>query len=144
MSAQKFNHKAVAMQDPFILSGNGALIPVRAITYVDLQRVEELVIIVHHEKDGMPQMTEIEGVQATEALMLLKPSAMEGRRMRWARQAWLLHNTVGHSYLAAMSLAAWGIKGCFPEIARRLVRHGVYIHDKSCPNPIGKTSPKGP
>lgn len=80
------------MPEPrFILAGD-ALVAVSAILSVDLSEVDRLRVVIRHEHG----QTTAEGVQAVEALMLLKPSALEGRRLRWARRAWLLHNLVGH------------------------------------------------
>lgn len=128
----KTDYKRVAHSDPFIWTSDDRLIPIRDIHAVDLSTLEKQRYITIYHRAGEDR---IEGVQMIEALMQLKPSALEGRRMQWARQAWLLHNTFGHCYLAALSLTGLFLRPLMPDTARKMIQHGIYVHDATCPKP---------
>lgn len=63
-----------------------------------------------------------EGNDAIEAVMLLKPSALEGRRLNWPKHAWAVHNLIGHP---VMQLLAW----------LRLYKAAIRFHDWTTPAP---------
>jgi hypothetical protein len=96
------------------------LVPVEAVTSVDVSRIEALEVTVHH-RDGVDVAL---GPDAIDVVMALRPSALEGKRLRFARHAWAVHNLVGHPLL---QLLAW-------LGAREL---GMAIHDATVPRPRG-------
>lgn len=66
----------------------------------------------------------LRGVPAIEALMQLKPSALEGRyRLRYQRHRWVLHNLVGHPLMQILSFF-------------RLHKLALEVHDRTCPKPL--------
>lgn len=101
----------------FILAGD-ALIAEDAVREVDLSALERLRIVIRH--DGGEAVAE--GIQAIEALMHLKPSAMEGRRLRWARHAWAFHNLMGHPVMQLLAFVG-------------LRRWAIAVHDGTVPRP---------
>jgi hypothetical protein len=100
----------------------------RAIAVTEVARVEttgDRVILV--ERGGREHV--LAGFDAVEALHQLAPSLLEGRRLRWPRHAWAVHNLVAHP---AMQLAAW----------LGAPRLGLAIHDATVPRPgVRATSP---
>jgi hypothetical protein len=96
------------------------VINVDAVTSVDCSRIEELVVTVHH-RDGVE---EVLGGDAIDVVMALRPSALEGKRLRWVRNAWAVHNLVGHPLL---QIFVW--------VGQR--RLGLAIHDATVPRPRG-------
>ena len=86
---------------------------------VDTSEIEDLKLTVHH--GGIASV--ISGPDAIEAVMLLKPSALEGRRLRWVRHAWLLHNVIGHPLMQLFSLL-------------RMHRLALAVHDATVPTPV--------
>lgn len=106
----------------FIKNGT-YLLPLERIERADYSRIEELILVVVH--DGVE--TTIEGIDALEAAMLINPACLEGRRMRWARHAWLVHNLVGHPIMQVLVLLGM----------RRLALH---LHDATVPRPLGARS----
>jgi hypothetical protein len=56
-------------------------------------------------------------------LMQVKPSALEGRRLRWLRHRWALHNFIGHPIMQLLAICGYG-------------KLGVKIHDKTVPRPL--------
>jgi hypothetical protein len=105
----------------FILAG-GRLINEASVRWVDISDIERLRIVVHHD-DGADV---IERIQAIEALMTLKPSAFESKRLRWARHAWAIHNLIGHPLMQVLAFF-------------RLYRHAMHVHDVTVPRPKMKT-----
>lgn len=106
----------------FILTPS-ALVPITNVLHVDVTRLEECLITVHYV---MPEMggvsEEIRGVQAIDALMRLYPAAIEGRRMRWPRRAWALHNLIAHPVMQLLAFA-------------KLYKAAMWVHDVTVPRP---------
>ena len=102
----------------FIRAGD-SLIALAAVTGADVSEIDRLRLTIHHG-DGS---TLIAGPDAIEALMLIKPSALEGRRLRWVRHAWAVHNLIGHPLMQLFSFFG---------------RHhlAIRIHDATVPRPV--------
>ncbi len=103
-----------------ILAGD-RIIPVAQITGLDISGLvtEEVVIVTTTEGDFIAT-----GFHAIEAVMAIKPSAMEGRRLRWRKGAWAVHNMIGHP---VMQILAWFGFGAA----------AVRFHDWTTPRPLG-------
>ncbi|MBP7134163.1 hypothetical protein KBA73_03015 [Patescibacteria group bacterium] len=94
-----------------------ALVRLEAIIRVDLETFAANGTITIHEAT---QSSVASGTYAIETLLLLKPSALEGTRVRWIRHAWVFHNLVGHPL---MQVLAW----------LRLPSLAVRVHDATVP-----------
>jgi hypothetical protein len=103
----------------FIKAGS-LVVPVAAIEAVDLSELERGRVEVTY---GGGKRAVARGVDAYELVMLLRPSAVEGRRLRFARHAWAVHNLVAHP---VMQVLAW----------LGLPRLAIRIHDRTIPRPI--------
>lgn len=99
------------------------LLPVDRVDWADYSRIEDLVLVVGH--DGVE--TTIEGIDAIEAAMVLNPACLEGRRLRWARGKWHLHNLIGHPLTSIFAML-------------RLYRLAFWVHDRTVPEPVGRRS----
>jgi len=104
----------------FVKNGSH-LIPLSRIDTVDYSRIEELRLVVHCGKVSHL----IEGVDAIDAAMLLKPSCFEGKRLRWARNRWAVHNLVGHPLMQVLALLG-------------LPKAALWVHDATVPRPEGR------
>lgn len=100
--------------------GNWVL-PADRIQSVDLSEVEMLIVRVHHSD---VVQTTLRDQQAIDFLMELRPSALEGRRLRFARHAWAFHNLVAHPLLQVLTWV--GLRGL-----------GLLVHDSTVPRPRG-------
>lgn len=110
------------MRDPVVVKCGDTLIPLHRIEHVDISRVEQHEVRIHVMGDYVYIAT---GFDAIEAVMLLKPSAFEGRRMRWQRNAWAFHNFIAHP---VVQILAWlGLK-----------RQAIAFHDWTTPRPRGQ------
>lgn len=97
------------------------LVPVSLIHKVDISEVEKGIV---HLFYGGGESARLEGFDALEAVMMLKPSALEGRRLRWLRNAWAFHNLVAHPL---MQVLVWfGFK-----------KAAIRLHDQTVPRPSG-------
>lgn len=113
------------MKREFVKAGQ-AIIRVADIVKVDVGRLEY----------GTARVTLADGTayeaqefDAFEIVMLLHPSALEGRRLRWAKNAWAFHNLVAHPL---MQLLVWcGFK-----------KAGIWLHDATVPKPVGLRTAK--
>lgn len=68
------------------------------------------------------QVHALEGQQAFDLVMAVKPSAFEGKRFRFARHAWAFHNLVAHPLLQVLAWAGFA-------------KLGFKIHDSTVPRP---------
>ncbi len=97
------------------------LLPWSEVREIDLRRMErEGTLRVLRRGDACP--LELSGAPAVDLVMRLAPCFFEGRRFRWARSGWALHNLVGHPLL---QLLAWA--GRTPL--------GLRVHDATIPRP---------
>jgi len=104
----------------FIKAGD-LIIPLRDVESVDISRLEEegVAVISYAGKKA-----DARDFDAFEAVMLIHPAALEGRRLRWAKHAWAFHNLVAHPLMQVMVWVG------FKKLAIRL-------HDATVPKPVG-------
>ena len=104
---------------PLVLKAGNALVPFADVARVDISDVEHEVVT-FHMRDGSTHVAE--GFDALEAIMVLKPSSLEGLRLRWKKGAWAIHNIVGHPVMQIMAWLGFG-------------RAAVRFHDYTTPRP---------
>jgi len=90
------------------------------VTSIDFTRIEEAVIVLYY--NGVKE--EVSGVQALNLLMQIRPSALEGKRLKWAKNAWVVHNLVGHPLMQILALLK-----CYNA--------AMWIHEVTIPRPVG-------
>lgn len=106
---------------PLCLKAGDHLIPLDNIQHVVIGSIEQAEVeIVTHAGVSYTAL----GFDALEAVMIFKPSALEGRRLRWKKGAWAFHNIFGHP---VMQFLAWIGLG----------RLAVKLHDATTPTPRG-------
>jgi hypothetical protein len=108
------------MTQTFVKAGS-SLVPLRSIESIDLSRIEQGIARVTY--DG-GKTAEAQDFDAFEIVMLLAPAAIEGRRLRWAKNAWAFHNLIAHPL---MQIMVWlGFR-----------RQALRLHDATVPRPLG-------
>lgn len=111
---------------PAVLKAGSRLVPFGAVSSVDTADLENLRIVIHlHNGDEV----EAKGIDAFENVMMLKPSALEGRRFAFMKRAWMVHNLIGHPLMQILALL-------------RLHKAAMWVHDKTVPTVYGARSPK--
>jgi len=113
------------MSDPRFLRAGKNIIPVADILAIDIERIEELRVRV--DMKGMTPAFFVIGPDAIELVMRLCPSAFEGKKMKFLRHQWMVHNLVGHPLMQVLSWLG------FPK-------WGMEVHEKTTPRPVGKKS----
>lgn len=94
------------------------LVQVSRIKRVDITNIEREFVVLHTEDGEFVAR----GFDAIEVVMALKPSSMEGRRMKWRKNAWAFHNFVAHP---VVQILAWlGFK-----------KAAIRFHDYTTPTP---------
>ena len=66
----------------------------------------------------------VSGFAALELVWLLKPSALEGKRLTWQKNSWIIHNLIAHPLMQLLALVG-------------LYKQAIWIHDITVPKPIG-------
>jgi hypothetical protein len=106
------------MNRTFIKAGD-TILPIRDIDSIDISRIEHGMVTVAVQG----QRYDAHDFDAFEIIMLLQPSALEGRRLRWVKNAWAFHNLVAHPLMQVMVWLG------FKKLAIRL-------HDATVPTPM--------
>ncbi len=103
-----------------VLKAGDQLIPFSEVYTVDNSEIEKGIATLHLWDRTQTRLT---GTDALEAVMTLKPSALEGRRLRWLKNRWAFHNMVGHP---VMQILAWlGFHNA-----------AIRVHDRTVPFPV--------
>ena len=84
-------------------------------------QIENWFIVVKH-KHGEDTVS---GFFAVELLWLLKPSALEGKRLFWKKNIWIIHNILAHPLMQILAFFK-----CY--------KLAMWIHDSTVPKPIEK------
>jgi len=98
------------------------LIAIDRIDCVDYSQIEDLILTAYYD-NGLS--FRIEGIDALESAMALRPSALEGKRLLWAKGAWHFHNLVGHPLMSILAILG-------------LHRLAFVVHDGTVPRAKGK------
>jgi hypothetical protein len=114
------------LQSTFSCKVGKQIIPFHAITRVDCDRLEELVVVVHLNDGSKLEALDIDAV---EIMMQLKPSVIEGHRLSYGKGMWTVHNLLGHPLL---TILAW-----FHQY-----KQAFWVHDVTVPKPRGRRTQK--
>jgi hypothetical protein len=103
------------------LKAGDHIIPIMWVEDINIENIEQGFITITTYK-GVEYKSY--GFDAIEAVMVFKPSALEGRRLKWKKNAWAFHNFIAHP---VVQILAWvGLK-----------RQAVQFHDWTTPTPRG-------
>lgn len=106
------------MKRGFIKAGN-ILVPLCDVEDIDIADIERGSLRVTY---GGGKTAKAQDFDAFEIVMLLHPAALEGRRLRWEKNAWAFHNLVAHPL---MQILVWlGFR-----------RLAIRLHDATVPRP---------
>lgn len=96
------------------------------ITSADFTRIEQLEASVTLRNGEVIHARDIDALELAYAI---KPSVVEGKRLRYARHSWVVHNLFGHPLM--QMLAFFGA-----------YRKAFQVHDATAPRAIGAKPPK--
>lgn len=109
---------------------NNDLVNVDYITKVSCHHLEVEGKVYVHYVDGASHSVlvseAVDGQQAIDLIMALNPAILEGKRLKFIRNAWACHNIVGH---VGLQLLAW----------LKLPKLGMKLHDMTVPRPKNDT-----
>lgn len=63
-------------------------------------------------------------LNALELMMQLRPSALEGKKLKYAKNVWLIHNFIGHPLMNIFAML-------------KFYKLAFWIHDVTVPKPTG-------
>lgn len=106
---------------PLVLKAGDLLLPFDDVDRIDIAGIEQGSILIVMRNGTVH---EAKGFDAIEAVMAVKPSALEGLRLRWRPHAWAFHNIVGHPVVQLLAWFGWK-------------RAAVRFHDWTTPEPRG-------
>ena len=104
-----------------LLKVGDRLIPSDRVVWIDVRRLEREGFIDVHIRDEPAQT--LAGAEAFDLVMRHAPSFFEGRRFKWQKSMWAVHNLIGHPL---MQILAWVGKP----------RLGLKVHDLTVPRPL--------
>lgn len=97
------------------------------ITTADFSLIEELQATVTLRNGDVIVCQNIDALDLAHAI---KPTAIEGRRLRYARHAWVVHNLVGHPVMQLLAFF-------------KLYRWAIWVHDVTAPRAAGAKRKRG-
>lgn len=103
---------------PFCLKAGTHIIPMHRVVRVETDRLESELTLVLVLDQG--ERIEAHGIDAVENVLLLKPSIVEGRRFRFAKRSWIIHNLIGHPLMQLLALVG-------------LTKLAMRVHDATTP-----------
>jgi len=104
----------------FFRYGN-ILLPISHITSIHLDDLEKTGSIIVEIDYG--RIIKLTIVDSYDLLMQIKPSALEGKRLKWLRNKWLIHNVIGHPVMQLLAFFGFG-------------KLGIKIHEATIPTPV--------
>lgn len=102
------------------VSCNDQIVNIDTISYITFDSLVPDGFITINYYDGRDER--VQGQEAVDIVMRLCPSALEGRRLKFLKHRWAIHNLIGHPL---MQLLAW--LGCRSW--------GLRVHDATVPTP---------
>jgi hypothetical protein len=107
---------------PILIRVGEAVVLRDDIRLIDLTRLEELHVDVYTATEEEPFI--LDGADTVDLLMRLCPGVFEGKRFRFVRHSWAIHNLIAHPL---MQVFTW--------LGKR--RFGLWLHDATIPTPRG-------
>lgn len=96
-----------------------AIDDISSVDYKDLETEYKITVITKQGESAVA--TEL---NAIECLMQLRPSVLEGKRLRWAKRVWYIHNLVGHPLMQFLAMLGF-------------YKQAFWVHDATVPKPSG-------
>jgi hypothetical protein len=104
----------------FFRYGN-IILPVSHITSVNLDDLEKTGCAIVTLVDE--RVLRLSIVDSYDLVMQIKPSALEGKRLKWLKNKWLIHNVIGHPVMQLLAFFGFG-------------KLGIKIHEATIPTPV--------
>lgn len=102
---------------------NDRVVNTDKIDHIDAYGLVQFGSVYVYYRDG--GMESVNGPEAFNLVIRLCPPALEGKRAKYVRHAWAIHNLIGHPLMQIFSWLG------FPRL-------GIKIHDITTPLPITK------
>lgn len=93
---------------------------------LDFSQIQDLKVQVH---TSCGQVLLAEDIDAIELALATKPSILEGKRLRWPRLVWAIHNLFAHPVMQLLAFA-------------KLYKWAFWLHDVTVPKPLGRKASK--
>jgi hypothetical protein len=108
------------------IHGANTIINSNSISHIDCESYfkDGSIGLVYSKKD---EVLMVSGAEATDIIMRLCPSFLEGKPVKYVKRAWMIHNLVGHPLMQVLSFL--GMK----ELAFK-------VHDVTIPIPLKRRS----
>jgi hypothetical protein len=110
------------MQYESFLKADNGVFHIDEISSVDTSLLESMYQVTVITKTGHTYIAN--ELNAIELIMQLRPGALEGKRLIYAKNKWLLHNFIGHPLMNIFALCG-------------LYKQAFWIHEVTVPKPIG-------
>lgn len=109
------------MKSSQFLKTDSAIISLDDISSIDCSKIEELFVVVYTKQNQIYTATNL---NALELVMQTRPSAFEGKRLKWAKFSWMTHNLLAHPLMQLAALF-------------KFYKLAFWIHDITVPKPVG-------
>lgn len=104
-----------------VFQGKGCLFKASEIEYLDITQIEkEYILVKVRGRDGM--LVEVSGFDALDLVWQLKPGCLEGKRLKFPKYSWFIHNMFAHPLMQIIALFGF-------------TRAAMWVHDVTVPKP---------
>ena len=90
---------------------------------IDCSNIETLSVILTTKQNEKFLATNL---NAIELLLSTKPSAFEGKKLKWAKFMWIIHNVFAHPFMQIFALF-------------KMYKFAFWIHDVTVPKPTNNS-----
>ena len=106
---------------------NGKIYKQENVAEIDVSEIEDLKVRILLNS---PMLSlELDGMEAINYIYRCYPNALEGKRLKWIKHRWFIHNFFGHPVMQLLAFF-------------RCYKLAIKIHDCTIPKPIAKAEKK--
>jgi len=106
---------------------NGKIYRQEDVGEIDLSNIESLEVVLLVKSPYVKHL-KLEGIDAINFIYRCYPNALEGKRLKWLKHRWIIHNLIGHPLMQLLSIF-------------KFYKTAMKIHDWTIPKPLINKNP---
>lgn len=120
MISKNFRH----LDPGTLFQGTGYVFRADQIEYLDITNIEtESILVKLRDRSG--PLIQVQGFDALDLVWRLKPGCVEGKRLKFPKYSWFVHNMFAHPLMQFIALFGF-------------TKAAMWIHDVTVPKPLWK------
>lgn len=108
-----------------MIQGDSVIFRADDVVNIDLTYLEDECVIVMLKSLPNSPAVSVTGFNALELVWLLKAGALEGKRIKFPKHSWVLHNMIAHPVMQILAFL-------------RCYKAAMWVHDSTVPKPSSR------